>query len=166
MSSQIADMIRACRKCQRHRPERSEPLMPLEFPERPWERIVTYLFHWHNSEHLILSFTPTLQPVATICSFNSTTAASTPGSTPSSLTLSTCGTNCHQTQWGLHRSICSRTDSPPLRCIKPYILLDHVLSAPHPAMFLPIFTNVLHFYMNVISSTPLLGTCLESGPLT
>ena len=27
--------------------------MPLEFPERPWERIRTYLFHWHNSEYLI-----------------------------------------------------------------------------------------------------------------
>ena len=53
MSSQIADMIRACRKCQRNRPEHSGPLMPLEFPERPWERIGTYLFHWHNSEYLI-----------------------------------------------------------------------------------------------------------------
>ena len=53
MSSQIADMIRAFRKCQRNRPEHSEPLMPLEFPERPWERIGTDLFHWHNSEYLI-----------------------------------------------------------------------------------------------------------------
>ena len=53
MSSQIADMIRACRKCQRNRPEHSEPLMPLEFPERPWERIGTDLYHWHNSEYLI-----------------------------------------------------------------------------------------------------------------
>ena len=53
MSSQIADMIRACRKCQRNRPEHSEPLMSLEFPERPWERIGTDLFHWHNSEYLI-----------------------------------------------------------------------------------------------------------------
>ena len=53
MSSQIADMIRACRKCQRNRPEHNEPLMPLEFPKRPWERIGTDLFHWHNSEYLI-----------------------------------------------------------------------------------------------------------------
>ena len=67
--------------------------------------------------HLI-SYTPALQTVATICSCN-TTAASTPASTPSSLVSSTCGTNCHQTQWGLHRSICSRTDSPPSRCVKP-----------------------------------------------
>ena len=55
--------------------------------------------------------------MATIC--NNTTAASTPTSTPSSLVSSTCGTNCHQTQWGLHRSICSRTDSPPSCCVKP-----------------------------------------------
>ena len=57
--------------------------------------------------------------MATICSCNNTTAASTPTSTPSSLVSSTCGTNCHLTQWGLHRSICSRTDSPPSRCVKP-----------------------------------------------
>ena len=68
--------------------------------------------------HLI-SYTPALQTVATICSCNNTTAASTHTSTPSSLVSSTCGTNCHQTQWGLHRSICSRTDSPPSRCVKP-----------------------------------------------
>ena len=43
----------------------------------------------------------------------------TPTSTPSSLVSSTCGTNCHQTQWGLHRPICSRTDSPPSCCVKP-----------------------------------------------
>ena len=48
---------------------------------------------------------------------------------------STCGTNCHQTQWDLHRSIYSRTDSPPSRCIK---LLDHVLSPPLHALFLPV----------------------------
>ena len=53
MTSQIADMIRACRKCQRNRPEHSEPLTPLEFPERSWECIGTDLFHWHNSEYLI-----------------------------------------------------------------------------------------------------------------
>ena len=47
--------------------------------------------------HLI-SYTPSLQTVATICSCNNTTAASTPTSTPS-LASSTCGTNCHQTQF-------------------------------------------------------------------
>ena len=45
--------------------------------------------------------------------------ASSPTSTPSSLASSTCGANCHQTQWGLHRSICSRTDSHPSCCVKP-----------------------------------------------
>ena len=48
-----SQMIRACRKCPRNRPEHSARLMPLEFPERPWERIGTYLFHWHNSEYLV-----------------------------------------------------------------------------------------------------------------
>ena len=36
------------------------------------------------------------------------------------------------------------------------IILDHVLSAPHHALFLPVFTNFFYFYTNVISSTPLL----------
>ena len=35
---------------------------------------------------------------------------------------SSCGTNCHQTQWGLHRSICSRIDSPPSHCVKVKLL--------------------------------------------
>ena len=59
MSSQIADMIRVCRKCHRNRPEvgpeHSEPLMALEFPERPCERIVTDLFHLHTSLAIFLS---------------------------------------------------------------------------------------------------------------
>ena len=93
--------------------------------------------------------------MATICSCNNTTDASTPTSTPSSLVSSTCGTNCHQTQWGLHRSICSRTDSPPSRCVKPLywtMFYQHFKHAP----FLPVFTNVFYFYTNFISSTPLL----------
>ena len=36
------------------------------------------------------------------------------------------------------------------------IILDHVLSALHHALFLPVFTNVFYFYTNFISSTPLL----------
>ena len=35
-------------------------------------------------------------------------------------------------------------------------ILDHVLSALHHALFLPVFTNVFYFYTNFISSTPLL----------
>ena len=86
---------------------------------------VTMLYRIHQSItnlypsqpiHLI-SYTPALQTVATICI--NTTAASTPNNTPSSLASSTCGTNCHQTQWELHRSICSRTDLPPSRCANP-----------------------------------------------
>ena len=92
--------------------------------ERRTHSKVTMLYRIHH--HLvsipagthIISFTPTLHPVATFCSCSNTTAASTPTSTPSSLASSTCGNNCHQTQWGQHRSICSRTDSPSSHCIK------------------------------------------------
>ena len=35
-------------------------------------------------------------------------------------------------------------------------IMDHVLSAPHHALFLPFFTNVLYFYMNFISAHLLL----------
>ena len=79
----------------------------------------TNMVNFHIEYVLFHSYTPALQTVATICSCNNTTAASTPTSTPSSLVSSTCGTNCHQTQWGLHRSICSRTESPHSRCVKP-----------------------------------------------
>ena len=67
----------------------------------------------------------------------------------------TCGTNCHQTQWGLNRSKKSVEQTRLPHAVKP-LILDHVLSALHHALFLPVFTNVFYFYTNFISSTPLL----------
>ena len=65
---------------------------------------VTMLYRIHHQlvaipagpPYIIYSNTTTF-PLATICSCNNTTAASTHTSTPSSLASSTCGTNCHQT---------------------------------------------------------------------
>ena len=88
--------------------------------------------------------------MATICSCNNTTAASTHTSTPSSLASSTCGTNCHQTQWGLLRSHNSRTDLPPPRCIKSYY--GPCFISTSPCTVFTSFTNVLYFYMNFISA--------------
>ena len=88
--------------------------------------------------------------MATICSCNNTTAASTHTSTPSSLASSTCGTNCHQTQWGLLRSLNSRTDLPPPRCIKSYY--GPCFISTSPCTVFTSFTNVLYFYMNFISA--------------
>ena len=85
----------------------------------------------------------TLQPMATICSCNNTTAASTHTSTLSSPASSTCGTNCHQTRWGLLRSLNSRTDLPPPRCIKSYY--GPCFISTSPCTVFTSFTNVLMF---------------------
>ena len=81
--------------------------------------------------------------MATICSCNNTTAASTHTSTPSSLASSTCGTNCHQTRWRLLRSLNSRTDLPPPRCIKSYY--GPCFISTSPCTVFTSFTNVLMF---------------------
>ena len=40
MSSPITDMVRACKMCHRNRPEHSQPLMPFDFPERPYGNVL------------------------------------------------------------------------------------------------------------------------------
>ena len=81
--------------------------------------------------------------MATICSCNNTTAASTHTSTPSSLASSTCGTNGHQTRWGLLRSLNSRYDLPPPLCIKSYY--GPCFISTSPCTVFTSFTNVLRF---------------------
>ncbi len=53
------------------------------------------------------------------------------------------GTNCHQTQWGLLRSLNSRTDLPPPRCIKSYY--GPCFISTSPCTVFTSFTNVLMF---------------------
>ena len=69
--------------------------------------------------------------------------ASTHTSTPSSLALLTCGTNCHQTRWGLLRSLNSRTDLPPPRCIKSYYIYGPCFISTSPCTVFTSFTNVV-----------------------
>ncbi|CAL8139314.1 unnamed protein product [Orchesella dallaii] len=48
VSEDIAEVVRRCPVCVQERKERKEPLMPLEFPSRPWQRLGMDLFKSHG----------------------------------------------------------------------------------------------------------------------
>ena len=126
-------------------------LNQLQWQEACTHSKVTMLYCIHHQLVAIPPGPPYITPtVAIICSCNNTTAASTHTSTPSSLVSSTCGTNCHQTQWGLLRSLNSRTDLPPPCCIKSYY--GPCFISTSPCTVFTSFTNVLYVYMNFISA--------------
>ena len=44
MSTEIGKMIQKCDICNKHKPQRPEPLITSEFPELPWNKLGTDLF--------------------------------------------------------------------------------------------------------------------------
>ena len=53
LSSEIVEMVKSCQTCKMFQDKRSEPLQPTMFPDRPWQRIATDLFHWQNKEYIL-----------------------------------------------------------------------------------------------------------------
>lgn len=54
ISQEIAEMVKNCRTCQIHQPERREPLKPTVLPDRPWQRVATDLFHFKNEDYILV----------------------------------------------------------------------------------------------------------------
>ncbi|XP_033730104.1 uncharacterized protein K02A2.6-like [Pecten maximus] len=54
MNREIADVVKNCTTCIRKRADIPEPLKPSEFPERPWQKLGTDLFHWKGSNYLLV----------------------------------------------------------------------------------------------------------------
>ena len=54
MTSEVKDKVASCGVCNRQLKNRAEPLMPREFPSRPWEKIATDLFHFQNKNYLLV----------------------------------------------------------------------------------------------------------------
>ena len=54
LSSEIADMVKSCKTCITFQDKQSEPLRPSMFPDRPWQRIASDLFHWQNKEYILV----------------------------------------------------------------------------------------------------------------
>ena len=50
----IETTVSKCEVCCKHQVQRPEPLVPLELPTRPWQRIGTDLFEWKKSNYLLV----------------------------------------------------------------------------------------------------------------
>jgi hypothetical protein len=56
INKDIENMVKSCVICQEHQPTQpSKTLLPHEIPSRPWEIVGTDLFHFDNSEYLIVA---------------------------------------------------------------------------------------------------------------
>ena len=54
MNAEVKEMIAACETCRKYgKSQSNQPLMSLEIPSRPWERIGVDLFTFYNKEFLI-----------------------------------------------------------------------------------------------------------------
>ena len=54
ISAHIRDKVSNCETCTRMRTNRHEPLIPTEFPGRPWEKVGTDLFHFQGKNYLLI----------------------------------------------------------------------------------------------------------------
>jgi len=54
LSRQIQSMVEACRVCQLHRPEVTEPLQPTPLPDGPWQKVAMDLFQYGGISYLII----------------------------------------------------------------------------------------------------------------
>ena len=55
ISEEIQEMIRRCSECVKEKVERHEPLIPSEFPERPWQKVACDLFHFKGKWYLVMT---------------------------------------------------------------------------------------------------------------
>ncbi|XP_060064739.1 uncharacterized protein K02A2.6-like [Ylistrum balloti] len=54
LSREIEDIVKTCPSCLKHRIERPEPLMPTDFPDRPWQKLGSDLFYWKGVNYLLV----------------------------------------------------------------------------------------------------------------
>lgn len=55
LSIQIEQLIKNCVSCIKHEPDQTEPLMPSEFPKRPWQIVGTDLLKLEGNWYVIVS---------------------------------------------------------------------------------------------------------------
>ncbi|UYV78302.1 K02A2.6-like, partial [Cordylochernes scorpioides] len=54
VGQEIQDMVKTCEKCIENQPLKHEPLIPNDFPERPWQKVEMDLFHYEGNEYLVV----------------------------------------------------------------------------------------------------------------
>ncbi|UYV77590.1 K02A2.6-like, partial [Cordylochernes scorpioides] len=50
IGQEIQDMVKTCEKCIENQPLKHEPLIPNDFPERPWQKVGMDLFHYEGMD--------------------------------------------------------------------------------------------------------------------
>ena len=55
MTGDIKDKVLSCPVCLEHRNSNvKEPMIPNEIPDRPWQVVATDLFHWNDTEYVMV----------------------------------------------------------------------------------------------------------------
>jgi len=54
VSRDVETFVNNCSKCAAFRPNHTEPLIPSQLPERPWQNVGTDLFFYNNSNYLLV----------------------------------------------------------------------------------------------------------------
>lgn len=52
LSTQLEEVVKACKTCCIHQQQRPEPLIPSELPQLPWQKVGTDLFEWKSHNYL------------------------------------------------------------------------------------------------------------------
>ena len=54
LSKQLEEKVKQCSECCKNQLQQSEPLMPTQLPELPWQKVGTDLFHWKSNQYLLI----------------------------------------------------------------------------------------------------------------
>ena len=54
LSTELENMVKSCQKCIEQSKDHAEPLKPIEFPSRPWQRIGADLFYLNGTTYLLV----------------------------------------------------------------------------------------------------------------
>lgn len=55
LSKELENVVKQCKICIQESKNRHEPLMPSKFPDRPWQKIATDLFHLEGKNYLLVT---------------------------------------------------------------------------------------------------------------
>jgi len=54
LCTQLQKVVEGCDTCAKERINPKEPLLPTEFPDRPWEKVGADLFQWNENQYLLV----------------------------------------------------------------------------------------------------------------
>ena len=54
LSKQLEELAKSCPDCYQVQKLRAQPLVPLVFPELPWQKVATDLFEWKHEHYLLI----------------------------------------------------------------------------------------------------------------